>query len=49
VSQREGEDESAVADDVSARSLDAPDKSLLERTVSGKTNATALQMRTAEP
>jgi hypothetical protein len=51
VSKRKGEGDSiiAIADEQGSHGIEEPDRPLLERVVSGKTNTTALQMRPAKP
>lgn len=49
VSKIRGEGDSVIADEEGSHGIDEPDRPLLERVVSGKTNTTALQMRSAEP
>ena len=48
VSKRKGEGDSIIADVEGSHGIDEPDRPLLERVVSGKTNTTALQMRPVE-
>jgi hypothetical protein len=49
VSKRRGEGDSIIADEQGSHGIEEPDRPLLERVVSGKTNTTALQMRPAKP
>jgi len=48
VSKRKSEGDSIIADVEGSHGIDEPDRPLLEKVVSGKTNATALQMRPVE-
>jgi hypothetical protein len=49
VSKRRGEGDSIIADEQGSHGIEEPDRPLLDRVVSGKTNTTALQMRPAKP